>query len=123
MEHQTNKQNNQNAVNAILGNATAMLREQASIKHEHHRQNDIVDEPRAVCVLTFLSKANAIKCSWALGGVLLAGVVGALSWAAVTNHSIAVLETRQESFKEMQLQANNKLDVIISKIDNTRTVK
>jgi hypothetical protein len=58
-----------------------------------------------------------------LGGVLLAGVVGALSWAAVTNHSIAVLETRQESFKEMQLQANNKLDVIISKIDNTRTVK
>ena len=73
--------------------------------------------PHEICEEHFVPRQGLLKAAWAVGGVLIAVIISAVSWAFVTNHSVTVLETKQES---IQQTIDKKLDVIIAKIDNTR---
>jgi hypothetical protein len=97
------------------------------MEHVHHREGDGEFKPFDICNMTFLSMTNAVKCAWTAGTVIVVLIGAALSWAAWTNHSITVLETKTISTESTVISNQNlilqKLDAIAVKADNTRVGK
>jgi hypothetical protein len=86
-----------------------------------------IDEPHEVCNLKFLTRLDATKCLWTAGSVVGTLLVTALGWAMVTNRSITVLETKQQT-TENTIIANqqiilSEIRALATKADNTRVGK
>jgi CheY-like chemotaxis protein len=81
---------------------------------------------KQVCDEKFLTKSDHLKAIKGIGAILLTIIGGAIGWCMVTTDKMSMIYTKTEQnqvdIKKLQ-EIDDKMDVLITKIDNLRVAK